>query len=216
MATNSGVSGDLKLLGVFLSPSWLSGLVAVVAGVSVIGGSIALTHLGGAAQQSLLGLHLAYRQSSVGASVQTIGNSFAGNTQINNVLLFLFWGMVGLVVYSIAQSAVSEFKNADELLHELASARAKRLGIMENVASRTLIRLGALVAWWLLSRFMVYKLVPYAIASAHLSALHLTSAADWWRTLLAGLACILGVHLLAVLLRLVTLRARLFDSEIVE
>lgn len=213
MSIGSKSAGRSELLGVFLSPSWLSGLIAVLAGVLVVIGTVVLTHVSGTLQQGLLGLHLAYQQSS---GAQTVSNTFAQNTTLNNVLLFVLWGAVGLAVYSIVQNVVQELSSADELMHELEYARTNRRDILRAVALRAVIRLGALIAWWLLVRFMIFKLIPYDIASARLSALHLTSASDWTRSILGGTVCMLGVQGLAILLRLLVLRPRLFGNEIIE
>lgn len=211
MSIRSETAGNSKLLGVFLLPSWMSGLIAALAGILVIGGTVLLTHAGSTLHQGLLGLHLAYQQSS---GAQTVSNTFAQNNSLNNVLLFVLWGAVGLVIYSIVQNMVHEFSSADELVHELHYVHADRRKILRAVGLRATVRLGALLAWWLLVRFMVYKLVPYDIAAARLSALHLTNVSDWARSVLGGAVCMLGVHGLTILLRLLVLRPRLFGGEI--
>jgi hypothetical protein len=213
MSIRSETAGSPKLLSVFLLPSWLSGLISALAGVLIIGGTVLLTHIGGTLQQGLLGLNLAYQQSS---GAQTVSNTLAQNTSLNNVLLFVLWGTVGLVVYSIVQNVVHEFSSADKLVHELHYVHADRHKILRAVILRAVIRLAALVAWWLLVRFMAYKLVPYDIAAARLSALHLANATDWVRCILGGAACMLGVHGLTILLRLLLLRPRVFGGEIFE
>jgi hypothetical protein len=215
MAIKSGASVDVKLLGIYLSPSWLSGLITLLTGIMILGGTVLLTHVGTSIQQSLLGLHDAYTQSSIGFSVDTISNKFAQNVALNNVLLFLMWGSVGLVVYSIVQGVANELKQADRLLRRLYDAPASRAGIIRNVISHIVIRLGALACWWALFRFTIYKLLPYAIGASHASALHLTNASGWWHSLLGAIALMLSVYVLTVLLRLVMLRPRLFSSEVI-
>jgi hypothetical protein len=59
----------------------------------------------------------------------------------------------------------------------------------------------------------LYKLMPYGIATAHAGALHLTNISDWLHSVLIGVACVAGVHVLTVLLRLVFLRPRFFSDE---
>ena len=215
MSIKSGIRSDARLLGHFLLPSWLSALVSIVVGVIIIGGTIALTHFGSVVQQSLLGLHSAYRHSSVGASTDTVAGRFTHNAALGNVLFFLSWGLVGLVVYSVAQGFVNELKNARDLSRELKYAQGNRQAIVKNVGVRAAIRVVALIILLLAIRLAVYRLVPYAVATAHTGALHLASVLDWLHSLAAGMVCLVGMHVLAVLMRLVFLRPRLLSGEIV-
>jgi len=216
MAIKNAASADTKLLGIFLTPSWLSGLVSVVCGCLVIGGTIALMHVGTTTRQSILGLHDAYVSGSFGRSVGVVSDRLAQNTTLNNALLFLMWGSVGLVVYSVVQGFANEFKQADELVHELKGIPARsRQSILRAAIGRALIRLIAFVCWWLLVRYGVYHLLPQAITAAHGSALHLTDISDWARSVLAAGEIMLALHILTVLLRLTVFRPRIFDEDII-
>jgi hypothetical protein len=215
MAIKTGASVDRKLLGVFLRPSWLSGLISLLVGVTVIVSTILLTRVGNTVQQSLLGLHNVYNASSVGRSVETVTNNFAQNSDLNNVLLFLMWGSVGLLVYSIVQGVAKELHDADRLLRELEEVPASRSSILHDLFLRAIIRLVSLACWWILLRFTIYELFPYTIAAAHISALNPANAGDWTQTLLAGLGCMLAMHGLTIFLRLTFLRARLFGGDII-
>ncbi|HSW79947.1 MAG TPA: hypothetical protein VLG47_04170 [Candidatus Saccharimonadales bacterium] len=215
MPVESDESEDARLLVVFLSPSWLSALVCFLFGLFIIIGTVLLTHVGSDVQQSLLGLHNVYTTSSLGTSVHTVGNNFGQNQFLNNTLLFILWGTVGLVVYSIVQGALNELKEADKLLKELNYVHAKRNEIIKNVALRAAIRLGALIFWWFILRLLIFMIVPYAIAAAHISSANLTVPNDWLWSLIAGFACMIGLHILIVLTRLIFLRPRLFGEQIV-
>lgn len=216
MAIKNAASADTKLLGIFLTPSWFSGLAAIVVGCVIMGGTIAFTHVGTTARQSILGLHDAYVGGSFGKSVAVVSNRLAQNTTLNNVLLFLMWGSVGLVVYSIVQGVANEFRQADQLLHELKSVSARsRQAIVREATVHALIRLIALACWWLLFRYTIYHLLPQTIAASHASALHLVDVHGWIRSLLAVVSLMLALHVLTVLLRLVIFRPRVFDSDII-
>lgn len=208
-------SSDARLFVAFLMPSWLSGLIAVAVGVSILGGTIALTHLGGTVQQGLLGLGQAYQGTSIGGEVHSVSTKFTSNSYLNNGLLFVLWGTIGLVVYSIAQSAVNEIRNANELIRELDFVHADRHAMIMNAVLRGVVRFGGLIAWAVLMRYTLYKFIPYTIAAVHNTALRLTSVSDWERSLLATLGCMVCVQILIVLLRLAMMRTRLFGDNIV-
>lgn len=191
-------------------------MFAVLVSVLAVGGTILLARVGGATEQSLLGLHAIYRHSSLGTNTNLIGQHLSSNTVFNNGILFILWGSVGLVVYSIVQGAANELKNTDELLHEMSYMHIDRHEALHDAILRGLIRFAALAAWWVLAWFMLHKIFPYAIASAHLTAYKLSSVSDWLRTLLGFGLCVLSIHCLIVFLRLIVLRPRLIGNSLLD
>lgn len=214
MSIKVGALGDKRLFEDLFLPSWLSGFTAVTVGLLLIGVTIALTIFGNAVQQSILGLQHVYTQSSLGSKVSTISDNFASNTYLNNILLFLLWGSVGLMVYSVVQSIVSELSHANSLIQELRYAQVDRHTILREALLRETVKVLAFAAWWIVFRYAIFKLAPYTIATAHTTATHLTDATDWGHSLLAAVLCMLAVHILTVLMRLSLLRARVFGTEI--
>ena len=214
MSIKVGALGDKRLYEDLLLPSWFSGFAAVSIGMLLVMGTIALTIFGNTVQQSLLGLQHVYTQSSVGAKVSTISDNFASNSYLNNILLFLLWGSVGLMVYSVVQGIVTELSRANGLVQELRFAQVDRHTILREALLRETVKVVAFAAWWIIFRYAIFKLTPFTIATAHTSATHLTNVADWGRSLLAIVLCILAVHILTVLMRLSFLRARVFGTEI--
>jgi len=214
MSIKVGALGDKRLFEELLLPSWFSGFAAVTVGVLLVVGTITLTIFGSTVQQSLLGLQHVYTQSSVGSKVSIISDNFASNAYLNNVLLFLLWGSVGLMVYSVVQGIVSEISRANSLVTELRFAQVDRHAILREALLRETVKVMAFAAWWIIFRYAIFKLTPFTIATAHTTATHLTNVADWGRSLLAAVLCMLAVHILAVLLRLTLLRARVFGTEI--
>lgn len=215
MDAKTVIPGKGRLLAIYLKPSWLSGTLAVGTAIAIVGGTILLTHVGSTVQQSLIGLHHVYDQSSVGTSVQTVAGNFAQNKYLNEVLLFLLWGSVGIVVYSIVQGIIKEVTGAHRLVRGLNYVHADRNRILTDTALRASLRLGALFVFWLLIHWLAYKQVPYAIATSHQIAINLSNVSDWKHCLLAGLVIALSIQGLAVLLRLVMLRVRVLSSTII-
>jgi hypothetical protein len=194
------------------TPSLLSGCIAVFVGIVVFVGPIILTQFGGRLQQSLLGVR-SYDKSTLGSSSGIISTHFLANGFVGNAIFFLLWGFVGLVVYFIAESVVRELLGAHDLVKEFNYVHIDRGSLGRSVAERSLVRIGTVVAWGFLLRTLCYTLIPYAIAAAHISALKVYSASDWARSIGLAVSCVLAVHILAVLLRLMLLRPRLFTNE---
>ena len=216
MAIKIGDLGNKKLLADLIFPSWFSGFVAVVVSLLLVSLTVALTHFGDTVQQSLLGLQHVYAQSNLGTKVITVSDNFASNSYLNNVLLFLLWGSVGLMVYSVVQGFVVEIKRANSVLQQMNFVNADRQSVLREAAIRESIKVIGFVLWWALFRFAIFKLAPYTIAAAHTIAVHPAIASNWLHVLLAAAACVLALHVLAVLLRLTLLRARVFGADIAE
>jgi hypothetical protein len=216
MALKNGSSGTVKLVGILLTPSWSSSIFTILGSSLVVGGTILLTRLGSATQQSILGLHMVYKDSQLGVSTNAVGQHITSNTIFNNGILFVLWGSVGLVVYSIVQGFANELRNTDELLHELTFVHVDRHTIVRDLILRAITRFAALAGWWILAWVMLHKVFPYAIAAAHDTAYSLRSAHDWLHTLIGFGLCLLTIHGLIVLLRLIVLRPRLTGNSILD
>ena len=214
MALKNESAGTARLVGILLTPSWFSGLVAFLVGIIVIGGTVLLTRIGSATEQSVLGLHSIYRHSSLGINADDVGQHLGSNSIFNNAILFVLWGSVGLVVYSAVQGIINELNHTDDMLHEMHYVHANRQSILRDAIFRAVTRLAALAGWWILAWAMLHKILPYAIASAHLSAYNLSNIHEWLHTLIGFCLCLLGIHGLVILLRLIILRPRLTGNSI--
>lgn len=216
MALQIGALSEKRLFKELLIPSWLSGLLAVTASVLLVGLAVVLTHFGNTVQQSALGLQQAYSQSSVGTRSIMVSDNFASNSVLNNVLIFILWGSIGLMVYSVVRAIVTGLKRANNVLQELNYVNADRRTIIRESFLRQSIKIVAFICFWILLRYVIFKLVPYTIAVSHTLALHPAAVTAWLLSLYVTLLCILTLHVLTVLLRLTLLRPRLFGTDITE
>jgi hypothetical protein len=216
MALQSSSSGTFKLVGVLLTPSWTSGLFTVLISILIVGGTLLLSHIGSATQQTLLGLHAVYRSSTVGIDTNSVGQHLSSNSVFNNAVLFVLWGSVGLAVYTIVQGMANEFRNTSERLHELNFVHSNQPTIIRDIVLRGVIRLAALASWWILAWLMFHRVIPYTIAAAHLTAYKLGDVSSWLYTLLGFILCVLCIHCLVVLIRLIFLKPRLSGNSIID
>lgn len=212
MALKNSRAGAVRLTGILLTPSSISIVFALLVSIVTVGGTIILTHTAAATQQSLLGLHSVYRESSIGINTIAVGQHLSSNVIFNNGILFVLWGSVGLVVYSVIQGIVTELTHTDDILHEMSYIHADRGKILYDAVLKAIIRFVALAAWWLLGWIMLHKIFPYAIASAHLTTYNFGNVQDSLHTLLGFCLCLLSIHGLTVLLRLIVLRPRLIGN----
>jgi hypothetical protein len=216
MSIKIGALGDKRLFADLMLPSWLSGFLAVTVSVLLIGLTVILTHFGNTVQQSILGLQHVYTQSSVGNKAIMVSDNFASNAVLNNVLIFLLWGSIGLMVFSVVQAVLTEVRHANNVIQELNYINADRRSILRDTFTREVIKVIAFILFWVLLRYAIYKLAPFTITASHTLAVHPTIVSTWWRILCAALFCILTLHVLTVLLRLTFLRPRIFGTDIKE
>src|SRR5471030_626202 len=96
---------DRRFLKNVLSPSWLSGLLVVLAGLVVTGGAIITFSLSHSTFKQNL---ISWEQSQTHTSAVISGQSSAtiNPTIANSWPLIFVWGVVGLFTYAVAASII--------------------------------------------------------------------------------------------------------------
>jgi hypothetical protein len=130
--------------------------------------------------------------------------------------LLVFWGMVGFLLYIAAEALIRGTKDVKEFSQELNYVHTDLKGVIEQDVSRVVIRIVALIAWWLLMTFTLHSILPFSIGVAYMSAIDPTNLIYWVHTVGIALLLTLVLHALLVLMRLFFLRTRLFGDKISE
>ncbi len=204
--------GDLNAFGRLLTPSWLSGLVVVVASLAIVFGAIGELHYSGSAWQQLLAAqHGAGKPLSVNS--QTLSNNITASTFVSIVPLLIFWAGIGLIVYWFAAGIVGAFQNLIDLKQEMNYVHANRNVLIRQSIIHLLVRLIVLVVWIVYIRYSLHFLLPYVIAMAYAGG-----GLGWLKdsAYIAGAVgvSIVGLHLHSVMLRLLLLKPRLFGQPV--
>lgn len=212
LATLKPLAGDLPGFKKLLSPSWLSGLLAVVVGLSLSVGVVATYQYRGST------LELLRNDPGASGSIQynsdTINNRFKANQIVSDLPLLILWGAVGLLVYSLAAKIIGAFRDAVDLEQELHYVHADRQLLIRQAFLRFALRLLALIVWLLYIRFTIHVLIPYVIAVAYAGAGAGISVEAGLYLLEATVLATLAVHLHVILLRLLLLRPRAFGQTV--
>lgn len=200
---------DLNLL---LTPSWLSGLIVVAAGlVLTVGVVLAFSFNNSQIQQQLVGL-----QNTVSPSLTLPGQTppGGGNNSLQNTWPLLgFWAVVGLVVYLVVETVAKSVRQAMELRHEMDYVHARRDLIAKTAAEFVLIRAVAAVILLVLVQLFFKKALPYSITAAHAAASDLRSPGALLDALLAFSLVAVSLHVMVIFLRLSLRRARIFSNN---
>jgi hypothetical protein len=206
MADTSELQFERHLLGKLLIPSYLSGSVAVLSTLTLLG-SVLLTKL-------------YWSHGWLADTLQTVGKSNShllqhdtgdGSSSVNMALLFLFWGCVGLAVYFLVIGLSRAAKEAKELEEEISFVHGNRKVLLKSFAQKFAARLGGLVLTFITIALYTKIVLPYGLQTVRAAQPDIHGVLF---SLVAALLMLLTVHLLAVFLRAVFLRPRLFSTEI--
>jgi hypothetical protein len=195
-----------------LSPSWLSGLVAIVSGLVLSAGVIVAFSLNNSAfQQQLLGWQQNQPQQALTTPNQTLTENDRPTLQGSWPLLLL-WSVVGLGVYAIVATILHDINRAAELRQSLDYVNARPQTALASTAEHLLLRLIATVVAIVFATFFVRQIVPYVITVAHASASDVLSLDGALYSVLAFSLVVVSVHIQTILLRLALGKARVFPG----
>ncbi len=206
MAKTNDVQFELHLLAKLVKPSYLSGTIAALSTLLIVGSAL---------------ISKAYLSSGwLADTLKTIASSDnqlfknrtgSGDSPINVVLLFMFWAGIGLAVYFLVIGIAHAANEAKELEQEMNFVHSNKQAIIHNFVQKLAARLTGLVLLFGTVSLYLKMLVPHSLETIHDTTNQPKSILT---AVLITLALLLVVHLIAVLLRVIALRPRLFSAEI--
>lgn len=202
---------DLKLFGQTLLPSTSSAIFSVIAGVILSLGVIFLTRY---KSSSISKGYLAY-QSGHHLTLGFLNKSIFATGILGNSLIFAFWLVAGILVYVLAVDIIKGLKSTIETEQELTYVHLNRSAFLKYTLTRLFIRLITIIVWAVYIYEFIHKILPFAIylsivASGSGSITHMPVY------VISGIAIVaLAVHIHLILLRLVLLRPRVFNNQII-
>lgn len=204
----------LKQTWILLIPSWLSGLIAMGGSLAVTIGIIVISSYQGSALQQQLFEARGGRSTASVLGLQTIADNLSQNRIIDNLPLFLFWAVLGVIVYLFVIGIWNAFSTAVELHEEMSYVHASRQQLIRQAAQHTIFRLIILGLWLLYLRLFLRLLLPYGLAAAHV-ATHLNISAIVY-AVVAVVDIAVALHIHVVLLRLLLTRLRIVGEVVTD
>lgn len=212
---NKVLSGhDLNLLGSLLLPSWLSGLIVVLASLILVFGSIALLHYHDSSWQLVLPVRHQSSSPLVKPGAEVPTDQTTANVILEDLPLLVFWAGVGTIIYSFAVAAVNAYSNIVNLKQEMNYVHADSRQRLRRATGSLLFRSIVLLFWVMYISFSLHLLLPYAVALAYAGSGTLGWLYDTAYIVAAIGLSVICLHLHTVLLRLLFLKPRLFGSVI--
>lgn len=196
------------------TPSVISGLTAVLASIAVFAGATFSYVIGkGLIYDYLFGENSSAEliQQSKG-TISVFSNTVLGNPILNKVLYFVFWMLVGLLVYVVMSivirgaSAAAEEVQESTYKNSIGSERLKELGL------RTAVRAIAALAWVMYWIIFVQIITPFAVLCAKIGTGQFPDFTGWLYGVLGLTVLTLSIHLHLSFIRLIALRVRLLGA----
>ncbi len=202
---------DKKAIGLLLTPSWLSGLIAVLAGLIVCVGTIAIFHYNDTTMQKQL---IGWQQSKPEKALTTPDQVLEENdkpTLKGSWPLIVVWSLTGLVVYLIAVYIVHSIETTKRFADSMDYVNSHPETVLVATAERATLRIVSFIFLLATAYLVWHKVIPYGIMAGRVAALDLISLGGILSALLSFAVVALSFHVLAVLLRLSLGRPRTFS-----
>jgi len=202
---------DQHFLRAVLAPSWLSGLVIVLAGLIVTGGAIITFSLNHSAfKQDLIGWEQGHSNSLsiTGQSTQAVSPTLA-----NSWPLIIVWAGVGLITYTVAVAIVRFVLETIEFRRQLDYVHADRTSMLEVTVEHLVTRIVASLLLIMTVLLFVYHLFPDAISAGRTSAADKFTASGLKYAAFAFIMTAICIYFATVFLRLALGKARVFSNS---
>lgn len=201
---------DKNHLNLLLTPSWLSGLLAVSAGLIITIGVIVVfsLHTSGVQQQLT-----AWQINKPQRALTTPDEVLAENDRPSlsqSWPLVVVWAGIGLAVYAVAAAIVRSLSNAEDLRESLDYVNARPHELLKETIEHAALRFAAAILLVALTLAMIKKVLPYCITASHASAGDILSPVGILYMLLSFAVLVISLHIETILLRLTLGRVRIF------
>jgi hypothetical protein len=193
-------------------PSWVSGLIAVVVGLSLTIGVIFVFSLNNSdIQQQLIAWQQSQPEKPLTTPDQIVEASDKPTLQ-GSWPLIVVWSFVGLITYMVAAGIMHSVSETLALRKSLNYVHVKRKSVLEIAAGRLALRgIATLVLAGLISLFLT-QAVPYGISASHASAADIVSIEGALYALLSFTVVTLSMHVMVIFMRLTLGKVRIFSD----
>lgn len=185
----------------------MSVLLMLVAGISYASKSgVVYDYLFGTGSSSTL-------IESSKSTITLFSETVFGNSVLNKILFFVFWMVVGLVVYTVLNGLSSGANEAGDAAEELHFVHAKKSDIQRTLKTKIILRLIALGLLVFYTIFLIKIFIPFGVLSARIVAGSISELMSWLYGLLGLLVLCGSFYLGLILIRFLLLRPRIFGGQ---
>ncbi len=204
----------VEALNLILRPSWLSGFIAILAGLVVtLGVIVAFSANNSQIQQQITVWQEATptHDSALTQPDQVLHENDKPTLQGSWPLL-IFWSVLGLGVYALATFIIKSIGHAEAFRESLNYVHADKHLMLQTVGQHIAIRLGTIGLWALFAAMFFKYVIPYSITAAHASAADVMSVYGVVYAVASFLSIAVSMHAHAIFMRLSIGKVRVFTN----
>lgn len=203
------IRDDSSSISRLLTPSWLSGLLAVFVAFLLTAGFVAaFSFESSRVQQQLESWQQTQPQRALTTPDQTLPENGRPTLQESWPLIVL-WAVVGLVIYGVAATIVDSLKRAAELRESMEYVNARPEAMLKDTVEHLAMRIVAAVMLIFLLLIFFKTIIPYSITAAHASSVDVVSVDGLLYALTAFGVVLFSLHVLTIFLRLTSGKVRI-------
>jgi len=206
---------NLRFARLILQPSF-GGLIGIfgLASIIMVGSGFSYASRNGLLYEYLFGSNSSSTFIETSRSTISLFNETVfGNPTLNKILFFVFWMLIGLVVYLILSGIGAGAGEAEQAIEESKFVNAQKGQIQSDLRFKIILRLIALGLIVLFLVLFTKILLPFGILTSRIVAGDLTVASNWFYGLLGFIVLCGSLYIALVLLRFFLLRARVFGGS---
>jgi hypothetical protein len=147
------------------------------------------------------------------STVAVFNEIILGNPILNKILFFVFWMVIGLVVYVILSGVGAGVSSAEQAVEEARFVHAQKLRLGSELGLKVVLHLIGLGLLVIYSIFLFKILLPFGILCARIVSGDLRQPVNWLYAIL-GLIVLCGTFYLGmILVRFLLLKPRIFGGQ---
>lgn len=146
------------------------------------------------------------------STVAALNEAVFGNSTLNKLLFFVFWMVIGLVVYVVLSGIGSGVSNAEQTIEQARFVNAKRLKMGTELGLKVVLHMigaGLIIIFAIL---FLKILLPFSVLCARIVAGDLREPVNLLYGLLGFVVLSASFYIGTVLLRFLLLRPRVFGG----
>lgn len=146
------------------------------------------------------------------STVAVFNETVFGNPTLNKILFFVFWMVIGLVVYVVLSGLGSGISSAEHSIEEAHFVHAQKLRLGSELGLKVVLRVIAsgLLILYLFAFFKI--LLPFGVLCARITSGDISQLINWLYALMGFSVLCATFYLGMLLLRLLLLRPRVFGG----
>jgi hypothetical protein len=203
---------EQKHIKLALTPSLLSGAVGSLVSVALIVCAIVVS-LGKSGRLKNDLFAVSYFRSGLNGHYHSIAHSLDSNNFVSELGLWLFWIVIGLIAYAFAINLFKVVMSFAYFKKSLHYVHAKPHQMIKELLLHTGLRLVAFIAGWILIHICFKNILPYCLAVISSVSKHWSIIGEV-KLVLIMLTLLILWHLLTLIVRLLTLKPRVFGYSL--